>query len=51
MTLLALGALLVFIEVGLATDGNWPKMPRVAVAGAGYVATLAVRRLSLVPAA
>ena len=39
-TLLALGALLVFIEVGLATDGNWPKMLRVGVALAGYVATL-----------
>lgn len=31
-TLLALGALLLFIEAGLASDGNWPKMLRVGVA-------------------
>jgi hypothetical protein len=41
-TLLALGGLLLFIEIGLATDGNWPKMLRVGVAVAGYVTMLLV---------
>ena len=39
-TLLASGALLLFIEIGLATDRNWPKMIRVGAAALGYVAVL-----------
>ena len=57
-TLVTLGALLVFIEVGLATDGNWPKMLHLAIAQAVLAALLLgpahwliVRRLSLGSAA
>ena len=39
-TLIALGALLLFVEIGLATDRNWPKMIRVGAAALGYVGTL-----------
>ncbi len=40
VTLVTLGAMVVFIEIGLATDRNWSKMIRVAVAALGYVAVL-----------
>ena len=42
VSLLALGAMLLFIEIGLATEPNWPKMLRVGAAVSGYAVTLFV---------
>lgn len=39
-SLLLLGAVVVFALAGLAWDGNWPKVLRVATAAAGYAAVL-----------
>ena len=39
-SLLLLGAVLGIALIGLAVDGNWPKVLRVAAASCGYAATL-----------
>lgn len=39
-SLVLLGAVVAFGLAGLASDGNWPKVLRVATAAAGYAAVL-----------
>lgn len=41
-SLVLLGAVLGIAVIGLAVDGNWPKVLRVAAASCGYAATLLV---------